>query len=113
MTNHQPVTSSGYLSATTQVVAGSGANGANSTTGPGGYIHGIELIPDGTNASAVIVYNSDAATSGLEVGSLAVGVTTVTPQNIIFNNPICCPKGIRAVLSGTGGKVIIYYSIGI
>lgn len=109
--NHQPVTSSGYLAATTQVVTGIGALGASG--GLGGYLHGVVLLPDGSNASSVVVYNSDSNTATREVAVLSVPASTTTQQEIIFNNPVSCPRGIRAVLGGTGANVIVYYSIGI
>lgn len=112
MTQHQPVTSSGYLTSTTQVVTGSGATGASATTGPGGFLHGVTLLSDGSNACTAVIYNSSTNTSGQEVATLSVPASTATPYTITFNNPVSCPKGIRAVLAGTGVTAIVYYSQG-
>jgi hypothetical protein len=99
------VIASGYLAVDKILVAGGGA-------GPGGVLHGVELISNGTNTCNVIVYHGTSAISGNEVAGLVIAATTAAPTNIIFNNPIACPDGIFVHPTGTGVNCIIYYSLG-
>ncbi len=99
------VKSSGYLVATTQVVSGTAPM-------PGGQLHSVTLLPDATNACSVVVYNSSTNTSGKEVAVLSIAALGIAPQTIVFNSPVDCPNGIRAVLAGSGGTVIVNYSLG-
>lgn len=112
MADHRNVTSSGYITSTTQIVIGKNDLGNNSAA-PSGYFHSVQLLPDGTNACSVVIYNSNAATAGQEVAVLSIAASTVAPMSFTMSShPICCEKGIRAVLSGTGGKVIVGFSLG-
>ncbi len=98
------VKSSGYLVATTQVVSGT-------KPAPGGQLHAVQLLPNGTDACSVVIYNSTSNTAGTEVAVLSIAALGTTPQSIVLNCPIDCPGGIRAVLGGTG-TFIVDYSLG-
>ena len=77
-----------------------------------GKVHGVTLIPDGTHACGVIVYNNASGASGKEIVDLALPANSTLPQDIHFNEPVVCNLGIYGALSGTGGKFIIHYSVG-
>lgn len=99
---HQPVTSSGLLSADAAITA------------VGGYLHGVLLISDGTNTASIVIYDTPVANTGaLVLAKLSIPATTVAPQYITFNNPISGNKGIYADVTGTGANYIVYYSQGI
>lgn len=99
---HQPVTSSGLKSADAAISA------------VGGYVHGVYLISDATNACNVIIYDSPVANSGaLVLAKLSIPATTTAPQFITFNNPVSANTGIYADVTGTGANYIVYYSQGI
>lgn len=98
--SHQPVTSSGILSADATV------------SSLGGYLHGVVLIPDGTNACSIIIYDN-IASSGLELARLVIPASSTAPQVLSLNNPVSANKGIRADVTGTGATYIVYYSQGI
>lgn len=104
------VISSGYQTSTVQISPGTTGTGVNN--GPGGMLHSVQLLPDGTNASSVVIYNGTSNTAGQEVAVLSIAANTTAPQQIVFNNPVVCQKGIRAVLAGTGGTVVVGYSVG-
>ena len=97
---HYQATSSGIKSADA-IISSTGA-----------YLVGVVLIPDGTNACSIVVYEGTAA-SGVEVAKLALGVTQTAPQQLLFNIPISCNKGIYCDVTGTGANYIVYYSQGI
>lgn len=82
-------------------------------TAVGGYVHAITLIPDGTNACSLVIYDNPAAASGLVLAKLALAATQTAPQTVTFNNPVSANKGIFADVSGTGANYIVYYSQGI
>jgi hypothetical protein len=79
----------------------------------GGYVHGVTLIPDGTNACSIVIYDNATTNTGLVLVKLALPATTTAPQVITFNNPVSANKGIFADVSGTGANYIVYYSQGI
>lgn len=111
-TLHQPAQSSGYKTATAQIVSGKNDIGNNSAA-PGGFLHSIQLIPDGTNACTVTAYNSQSNTSGQELAFLSIAASTAAPTSITFNTPVLCDRGIRVVLSGSGTpSYIVIYSLG-
>lgn len=100
--SHQPVTSSDRRTADAAISA------------VGGYVHGIMLENDGTNASSVIIYDNASAASGVILASVALPATSaVLRQYITFNHPVSANKGIFADVSGTGAAYIVYYSQGI
>lgn len=72
----------------------------------------VELIPDGTNASGVVLYDNASAASGTAIAKLAIPASTTAPQVFALNHAVVCHSGIYASLSGTGGNVIVHYSIG-
>lgn len=98
---HQPVTSSGLKSADAAISA------------VGAYIHAVELIPDGTNACSLILYDNASTNSGLILAKLVLAASQTAPQVITFNNPVSANAGIYADVSGTGANYIVYYSQGI
>ena len=100
------VLSSGSLTGTTQVAAAATASNI------GARLHSVQLIPDGTNACSVVMYNAASNTAGKEVAVLSIAALGVASQSVVFNNPIECQAGLRAVLGGTGGTVIVTYSAG-
>lgn len=100
--DHQPVTSSDRLTADTAVTA------------VGGYLHGITLENDGTNACSVIIYDNPTTAAGLILAKVMLPATsTVLTQHIQFVHPVSANKGIYADITGTGAACIIYYSQGI
>ncbi len=101
MQNHQPVTSSGLKAADAIITA------------IGGYLHGVVLIPDGTNACTVIIYDNPAAAAGTVLAKLSIPALTTAHQFITFNSPVSANSGIYADVSGTGANYIVYYSQGI
>lgn len=98
---HYMVTSSGLKSSDTAV----------STVG--GYLHGVYLISDASNACSIVVYDNASAASGLVLAKLSIAASTTAPQYITFNNPVSANSGIYADVSGTGANFIVYYSQGI
>lgn len=106
------VNSSGLVGATAGAALVAPPSGAVGAVGPGGALHGVLAISDGTNTCVVTVYHGVAATAGNEVAKLSIPATTVAPQSLIFNNPIKCSDGIFYVITGTGAKGLFYYSIG-
>lgn len=99
------VVSSGFITSDKQLVAGGGS-------GPGGMLHGVELISNGTNACQVVVYHGTAATAGNELTGLVVAANTKAPASIIYTDPIAVPDGIFVHPTGTGVTCIVYYSLG-
>lgn len=98
--NYQ-VTSSGLLSADAAVCA------------TGSRVHSVVLIPDGTNACSVIVYDNASAASGLVLAKLVLPASSTAPQVLVHDsNPITADKGIFCDVSGTGAAYIVTYSIG-
>lgn len=98
---HQPVTSSDLKSADAVISA------------IGAHLHGILLIPDGTNACSIVVYDNASTNSGLVLAKLALPASTTSPYFFSLNNPVCGNKGLYADVSGTGANYIVYYSQGI
>ena len=99
------VKSSGFITTDKQLVAGGGS-------GPGGVLHGIELISDGTHTCNVVIYHGTAATTGNELAGLVVAASTTQPASIVYNNPITAPDGLFVHPTGTGVTCIVYYSVG-
>lgn len=99
--NHQPVTGSGRRTADAAVLA------------TGGYLHGIMLENDGTNASSVIIYDNASAASGTVLAKVMLPASSaVLTQYVVFNNPVSVLNGIYVDVTGTGAAYIAYYSIG-
>lgn len=99
---HQPVTSSDRKTADAAITA------------IGGYLHGIMLENDGTNACNVIIYDNATAASGLILAKVALPASsTILTQYVTFNNPVSANKGIFVDVTGTGAAYIVYYSQGI
>lgn len=98
---HQPVTSSDLKSADAAISA------------VGGYVHAIVLIPDGTNACSLVIYDNATTNSGIVLAKLVLPATQTAPQVVALNNPISANKGIYADVTGTGANYIVYYSQGI
>lgn len=98
------VSSSGDIAATTgaQVVAAR----------IGARYHGGYAISDGTNTAVVTVYHGIAATVGNEIDRFSIGVTTPAPQKTSLDDPVECPDGIFIVVTGTGAKANVRYSLG-
>lgn len=99
--HHQPVTSSDIKSADAAISA------------LGGYLHGVWLISDASNAASIIIYDNASAASGIVLAKLSIPASTTAPQYITFNQPITANKGIFADVTGTGANYIVYYSQGI
>lgn len=100
--NHQPVTSSDRKTADAAITA------------IGGYLHGIMLENDGTNACNVIIYDNASAASGLILAKVALPASSaILTQYVTFNNPVSANKGIFVDVTGTGAAYIVYYSQGI
>lgn len=98
--NYQ-VTSSGLLTADTAVCA------------TGSRMHSIQLIPDGTNACSVVVYDNASAASGTVLAKVTIPASATLPA--VFSsdsNPVTASKGIFVDVSGTGAAFIVHYSIG-
>lgn len=89
-------TSSGQKSADAQVVALECS------------IVSILLLPDGTNACTLNVYDG-TSTSGLKIASLSIAALAVAPQVLTFQIPVKCNAGIYADVAGTGATYIIHY----
>jgi hypothetical protein len=104
MSQNYIVSSSGNIAATTgtQVVAKTA----------GGRYHGGYAISDGTNTCVVTVYHGTAATTGNEIDSFSIPASTVPPQKNPLNVPVECPDGIFVVVTGTGAKGNIMFSLG-
>ncbi len=78
----------------------------------GARYHGGYAISDATNTCVVTVYHGKAATSGNEIDKYSIPATTTAPQKSALNTPIECPDGIFVVVTGTGAKANIMYSLG-
>lgn len=78
----------------------------------GARLHGVVLIPDGTNACSVVVYDNAASAAGTVIAKLVLPATQTAPQYITFNSPITGNLGIFADVTGTGANYIVYYSLG-
>lgn len=99
---HQPVTSSDRRTADAAITA------------IGGYLHGVMLENDGTNASSVIIYDNATAASGVILAKVLLPASsTVLNYYVTFNHPITANKGIFADVTGTGAAYIVYYSQGV
>ena len=99
--HHQPAQSSDRKTADGAILA------------TGGYLHGLILENDGTNASSVILYDNKSAASGTILAKIMLPATsTVLTLPVIFNNPISALNGIYADVTGTGCAVTVFYSIG-
>jgi hypothetical protein len=68
----------------------------------------IQLISDGTNACNLQVYDGTSA-SGVMIASLKIPATTVAPEILQLNIPVCANRGIFTAGSGTGSSFIIHY----
>lgn len=92
------VSSSGELSATTQV------------TSTGGFLHGLELNPPSAGTATLKVYDSSVAgvTKLITTATTAAGLSSIY---IEFPNPRACNSGIYVVLTGTT-TYSIGYSLG-
>lgn len=71
----------------------------------------IQLIPDGTNACSLVVYDGTSS-AGVAVAKLACAAAQVTGEFYHFDTPVACNKGAFTVLGGSGGTFIIHYSPG-
>lgn len=78
----------------------------------GARYHGAYAISDATNTCVVTVYHGTAATAGTEIDSFSIAASTAAPQKNSLNIPVECPNGIFLVVTGTGAKANIYYSLG-
>lgn len=95
------VTSSGLLTADTAVCA------------TGSRLHAIQLIPDGTNACSVVVYDNASSAAGLVLMKITIPASSTLPANFsLDSNPVTANKGIFVDVSGTGAAYIVHYSIG-
>lgn len=101
MSRHQPVTSSGLKSADAAISA------------VGAYVHAVVLIPDGTNACSLVLYDNASTNSGLVLAKIALPASSTEQTQITFNNPVSANLGIYADVTGTGANYIVYYSQGI
>lgn len=107
MTSDYNIKASGEIAAT----AGSQVAGG-SPTKPGTCYHGSYAKSDGTNTCVVTVYHGNAATAGTEIDYYSIPASTAAPQKNILNQPVSCPNGIFIVITGTGAKANVYYSLG-
>lgn len=98
------VQSTGNISATTGVQSVAKLAGAR--------YHGGYAMSDGTNTCVVVVYHGVAATAGNEIDNFSIPASTLPPQKNELNVPIECPDGIFVVVTGTGAKGNIQYSLG-
>lgn len=74
------------------------------------YLHAITLIPAAADC-AVVLYDNASAASGTVLAKLSIVVTTADgSNNMVFNNPVYCAKGIYADVSGTGANYIVHFS---
>ncbi len=78
----------------------------------GARYHGGYAISDATNTCVVTVYHGTAATGGNEIDKFSIPATTTAPQKSSLNAPIECPDGIFVVVTGTGAKANLLYSLG-
>lgn len=104
MAQNYIVQSTGLVAATTGVQSVAKLAGAR--------YHGGYAISDATNTCVVTVYHGTAATSGNEIDSFSIPATTAAPQHNELNIPVECPDGIFVVVTGTGAKGNIRYSLG-
>lgn len=75
-----------------------------------GYFYGIEIITDGTNSAAVIVYDNATAASGTVVFKGTVpGASNF--GGALFIQPVEMFNGIYVDMTGTGMNYIVYYKI--
>lgn len=71
-------------------------------------IKGVLLVPDGTNAPTVTIYNNASAASGVVLFQ-ATGSATVGTY-FDFTHAVQADLGLYVQLSGTGSpKAIVYY----
>src|ERR1044072_2004286 len=95
-----PVTTSGRKTADAAIMA------------QGGYLHGVILENDGTNACSVILYDSASAAGTVLAKVLLPASSTVLSLPVIFTHPVTCNTGIYADVTGTGAAYTVYYSPG-
>lgn len=78
----------------------------------GARYHGGYAISDATNTCVVTVYHGGAATAGNEIDKFSIAASTTAPQKSQLSTPVECPDGIFVVVTGTGAKANIMYSLG-
>ena len=77
-----------------------------------GKVVGIQLIPDGTNACSLIIYDHASSASGTVVLKVALPASSTQDNTVMLNHPILCHSGIYADVTGTGANYIVHYSVG-
>jgi len=75
-----------------------------------GWLWGITVRTDGTNAATATVYNNASAASGVEAGECAIPGEDLTGYEALPR--VWCGNGLYLKLAGTGAKAIVYYEPG-
>lgn len=69
-------------------------------------LNAIQLIPDGTNACSVQVFDNTAG-SGKLMAQLAIGATSTIPASIVFDNALKAEIGITVVVAGGTATALV------
>lgn len=93
----KPALSSGLKSADAAIMAQSG------------FLCGLQVIADGTNAATVILYDNASAASGTVLAKIVVDAGA-TYEDYTPLEGIECANGIYADVSGTGAEYIVHYA---
>lgn len=70
----------------------------------------VELIPDGTDACDLQVYDGKSS-GGVKVADLRIPALQVAPMQVVFDVPVYCNLGAFTVLGGANGTFIIHYIV--
>lgn len=70
----------------------------------------VELIPDGTNACNLQVYDGTSS-SGVLLADIHIAALSVPSVLVAFNTPVYGNKGFFTVLGGSGGNFLLHYIV--
>lgn len=75
-----------------------------------GFLHGIMIANDGTNAITLNIYDNDDAASGTKLIPETIITASATDRfkQITFNNPVIAIDGIYVSVSVAGGGSCAY-----
>lgn len=72
-------------------------------------VNSMQLVPDGTNAATLTIYDNTAA-SGKVVAVLAAPASSTLPVTVDFSVALKCELGVTAVVAG--GTAVAYVNTG-
>ena len=75
-----------------------------------GHFYGIEVITNGTDAVAVVVYDNASAAAGTVLFQGTVSGTS-NFGGVLYVNPVEAMRGIYVTITGDGGSYIVYYRV--